>query len=569
MALKNSSFYGLNNPCTDGKATYELPAFTEPSAAEVIATIEANLLALGAAGQVDSIVQGTNITVDNTDPVNPIVSALPTGIQSLVQGTNVTIDITDPVNPTINALSTGIQSLVQGTNISIDVTDPVNPTINADATGIQTLVQGTNVTVDATDPANPTISAIVPAAVASVVQGTDITVDATDPLNPIVNFSGTIPAAGIQSVVQGTNITVDATDPLNPIVSASGGGAGAIQDQQGVGLKEIVREGSLTFISHIEEGTQNFVIRDTTPWQQNDQIIFDKLKTNGNWFIQSALDFLDPDDVAAGSFSYTMSGVGRSVAIFDGITWNYAQISGGTLTSSTQSSTLGQLTKVGDYGLGVPITPLNASLNAPEFTSCGVIYTDVVTNVTDRPTIDTTNTIGARTAHYISEYHGDSFNGFQRLTNTASGDTFIRANNDNVLGTWRKYETNLRNNVIVKGVEAIIATGYALSATSMIFFMPIRLNDTPISLNVSSVGTDNSGILSARVARIDNTTVITGGITNHLSGLILLDTGESSSSIAVFKRTQSGLTMTAGEPLFVKTITDLVTTFSFRVTTVY
>jgi len=44
-------------------------------------------------GQVDSVVGGTNITVDNTDPINPIINASGGGGGGTVQGSSVTYDI--------------------------------------------------------------------------------------------------------------------------------------------------------------------------------------------------------------------------------------------------------------------------------------------------------------------------------------------------------------------------------------------------------------------------------------------------------------------------------------------
>lgn len=52
-----------------------------------------------------------------------------------------------------------VQSLVAGDNITIDATDPHNPVINGSGGVIQSLVAGDNVTIDGTDPANPIISA--------------------------------------------------------------------------------------------------------------------------------------------------------------------------------------------------------------------------------------------------------------------------------------------------------------------------------------------------------------------------------------------------------------------------
>lgn len=50
---------------------------------------------------------GTGITVDNSDPMKPIINATGGGggggIESVVAGDNVTVDDTDPLNPIINA----------------------------------------------------------------------------------------------------------------------------------------------------------------------------------------------------------------------------------------------------------------------------------------------------------------------------------------------------------------------------------------------------------------------------------------------------------------------------------
>jgi hypothetical protein len=49
---------------------------------------------------------GTGITVDNSDPMKPIINATGGGgggIESIVAGDNITVDDTDPLNPIINA----------------------------------------------------------------------------------------------------------------------------------------------------------------------------------------------------------------------------------------------------------------------------------------------------------------------------------------------------------------------------------------------------------------------------------------------------------------------------------
>lgn len=114
------------------------------------------------------------------------VAALPTidGVQSVVAGTGISVDNTDPANPVLAA--TGLQSIEAGDGINIDVTDPVNPVI--EATGVQSVVAGDNVTIDNTDEQNPIVSAN--GIVEEVIAGTGIAVDATDPAKPIISTSG-------------------------------------------------------------------------------------------------------------------------------------------------------------------------------------------------------------------------------------------------------------------------------------------------------------------------------------------------------------------------------------------
>jgi hypothetical protein len=57
-------------------------------------------------GTVDSIVAGTNIAVDASDPANPIVSASGGGtVDSIVAGTNIAVDASDPANPIVSAIN--------------------------------------------------------------------------------------------------------------------------------------------------------------------------------------------------------------------------------------------------------------------------------------------------------------------------------------------------------------------------------------------------------------------------------------------------------------------------------
>jgi hypothetical protein len=101
-------------------------------------------------------------------------------LQSVVAGDNVTIDNTDPTNPVINT-DDAIVSIVEGDNISVDNTDPKNPVISA-VDAVMSVTAGTNVTVDNTDPQNPIISSSAEETVFSVVNCTGLstyTIDAS------------------------------------------------------------------------------------------------------------------------------------------------------------------------------------------------------------------------------------------------------------------------------------------------------------------------------------------------------------------------------------------------------
>lgn len=64
----------------------------------------------GQDGKVQAIVAGENVSVDSTDPANPVISASG-GIKSIVAGNNITVDAADPANPVVNATAKDILPL--------------------------------------------------------------------------------------------------------------------------------------------------------------------------------------------------------------------------------------------------------------------------------------------------------------------------------------------------------------------------------------------------------------------------------------------------------------------------
>ena len=89
---------------------------------------------------------------------------------NFIEGTGVTFSINDNISEdrvdiTINSTSSGggiVETVVAGTGISVDATDPANPVVSSTVTPggqVDSVVAGTNVSVDNTDPANPIVSA--------------------------------------------------------------------------------------------------------------------------------------------------------------------------------------------------------------------------------------------------------------------------------------------------------------------------------------------------------------------------------------------------------------------------
>lgn len=113
----------------------------------------------GAPGVVQSVVAGTNVTVDSTDPANPIVSASGGGgsgiVETVVAGTRIDVDSTDPANPIVSV----------DTATDDFLTDAAAATLLTEADETATfpnsraLLAGTNVTFDDSVAGERTISA--------------------------------------------------------------------------------------------------------------------------------------------------------------------------------------------------------------------------------------------------------------------------------------------------------------------------------------------------------------------------------------------------------------------------
>jgi hypothetical protein len=210
-------------------------------------------------GVVDSIVAGTGISVNATDPANPIVTnTLPDQTVVLTGSGSTTITGTYPSfnidsTDTTYTAGTGINiasevitntapdqvvSLTAGSNITVTGTYP-SFTIAATGGGgggVTSVVAGTGITVDATNPAAPIVTNAAPDQTVSLTAGSNVTITGTYP-NFTIAATGGGGGGGITSVVGGTAISIDNTDPANPIinntapdqtVTITGGGATSV-----------------------------------------------------------------------------------------------------------------------------------------------------------------------------------------------------------------------------------------------------------------------------------------------------------------------------------------------------
>jgi hypothetical protein len=127
-------------------------------------------------GTVVSVVAGTGITVDNTDPENPVVSAdLTTAVESVVAGSHVTVDSTDPLNPVVAAPGSTVYNapdtlVLRDSDGYTNVKDPVaghqaasKSYVDSNFEPVGGGVQSVDTTsaflhVDNTDPHNPVVT---------------------------------------------------------------------------------------------------------------------------------------------------------------------------------------------------------------------------------------------------------------------------------------------------------------------------------------------------------------------------------------------------------------------------
>jgi hypothetical protein len=199
----------------------------------------------------------------------------------------------------------GVLDITAGENISIDKTDPQNPIISAvgGASGgqVNTVVGGTSITVDSTDPINPIVSATVGTAAGTVAAGNDTRiVNATPNTRTITAGTG---------LTGGGNLTANRTLALSTDSIASL--AAADTAVQPVDLASVATSGSYNDLSGLPTlGTA--AAQDTTAFAPSSHVgaggtAHAVVTTSVNGFMSSA-DKTKLDSVSSGAAVTSVAG---------------------------------------------------------------------------------------------------------------------------------------------------------------------------------------------------------------------------------------------------------------------
>ena len=194
-------------------------------------------------GTVTSVNAGTGISVDNTDPDNPIINN--TGVLSNIAGTGISIN-----NATGNSTITNTapdQTVVITGSGGATVTG-VYPNFNietTDAKGVETVVAGNAITVDSTDPANPIVTNSAPDQTVVITGGGDTIVTGTYPNFNISSDSG------VTQIVAGNDISISPVDGTGVVTinSTSQGGVTSLIAGNNITLDPITGLGDVTITS--------------------------------------------------------------------------------------------------------------------------------------------------------------------------------------------------------------------------------------------------------------------------------------------------------------------------------
>jgi hypothetical protein len=175
-------------------------------------------------GGIDSIVAGTGIAVDNTDPDNPVISN--TGVLSVSSGAGISVDVTDPQNPIV--INTGVLSVTAGSNITIGGTAQ-NPTINGNAGTVTavSIASANGFAGSSSGGATPQLT--VSTTITGILQGNGTAISAAS-------------TTGTGNVVLATSPTLSTNVTVPVVIGGTAAGSSlSLQSTSGVGSGDFVR----------------------------------------------------------------------------------------------------------------------------------------------------------------------------------------------------------------------------------------------------------------------------------------------------------------------------------------
>ncbi len=239
------------------------------------------VIATSGSGTVESIVAGTGITVDDTDPANPIVNA--TGGSDAAPSADLVLAVSDMTT----ALTTGTSIVyvpvprpgkITAVKANLNVASS-SGSVEVDILKNGVSILSTKLKIDASELTSLT------AAIAAVISDDDLAADdqvsisilsaGTGAKGLIVTILFTQDGANLVSVVAGTNITIDNTDPQNPIINATGGGGG------GSGIVETVTGTAPIVVDDSDPANIVLSITNVTTSDAGAMSAADKVKLNG------------------------------------------------------------------------------------------------------------------------------------------------------------------------------------------------------------------------------------------------------------------------------------------------
>jgi len=133
--------------------TGDLVTASDAGSGEVTINIDSSSIPAAPVNAVAISGEGTQLTAD-VSSINFVGGGVATAAGDNVTVTipNIPTDVSELTNTSL------LQSVVAGDNISVDNTDSLNPVISVDGAFVETVVAGTGISVDSSDTANPVVS---------------------------------------------------------------------------------------------------------------------------------------------------------------------------------------------------------------------------------------------------------------------------------------------------------------------------------------------------------------------------------------------------------------------------